>query len=109
MVNFLLFSGSCLNLFTFCWFIWFYLFSLEERQRADRRIREAKGDEFKPKWFNLTNEICPTPWGDLEVYEFNSKYHEHRAAIDSSDQVEEADAKTTEFKPWQYEDSVVSA
>lgn len=82
---------------------------LEERQRADRRTREAKGDEFKPKWFNLSNEICPTPWGELEVYEYNGKYHEHRAAIDSSDHVEEADAKTTEFNPWQYEDSVVSA
>ncbi|CAN4118307.1 unnamed protein product [Withania somnifera] len=82
---------------------------LEERQRADRRIREAKGDEFKPKWFNLSNEICPTPWGDLEVYEYNGKYHEHRAAIDSSAHVEEVDAETIEFNPWQYEDSEVSA
>lgn len=82
---------------------------MEERQRADRRTREAKGDEFKPKWFNISNEICPTPWGELEVYEYNGKYHEHRAAIDSSDHVEEGDAKTTEFNPWQYEDSVVSA
>ncbi|XP_059296413.1 oxysterol-binding protein-related protein 3A-like [Lycium ferocissimum] len=80
---------------------------LEERQRADRRTRETKGDEFKPKWFNLSNEICPTPWGDLEVYEYNGKYHEHRAAIDKSDHVEEADAKTAEFNPWQYDDSVV--
>ncbi|KAL0333267.1 UNVERIFIED_CONTAM: Oxysterol-binding protein-related protein 3A [Sesamum angustifolium] len=36
---------------------------LEERQRAEKRTREAKGDEFKPKWFDLTNEIASTPWG----------------------------------------------
>ncbi|KAI5682412.1 hypothetical protein M9H77_03640 [Catharanthus roseus] len=80
--------------------------SLEERQRAERRTREAKDDKFIPKWFDLTREISPTPWGDLEVYEYNGKYAEHCSAIDNSDSNadgEEADdVKSTEFNPWQY-------
>lgn len=76
--------------------------SLEERQRAERRNREAKGDKFTPKWFDMTDEVVPTPWGDLEVYQFNGKYTEHRAAIDGADIVEVVDAQSTEFNPWQY-------
>ncbi|XP_019161666.1 PREDICTED: oxysterol-binding protein-related protein 3A-like [Ipomoea nil] len=84
--------------------------SLEERQRAEKRMREAKGDEYKPKWFDLTTEISPTPWGELEVYRYNGKYDEHRAAIENSDcVVEDVKAESTEFNPWQYEDSVVAA
>lgn len=79
---------------------------MEERQRAERRTREAKDDKFIPKWFDLTREISPTPWGDLEVYEYNGKYAEHCSAIDNSDSNadgEEADdVKSTEFNPWQY-------
>nr|GMC91849.1 oxysterol-binding protein-related protein 3A-like [Ipomoea batatas] len=84
--------------------------SLEERQRAEKRMREAKGDEYKPKWFDLTTEISPTPWGELEVYRYNGKYDEHRAAIENSDFVaEDVKAESTEFNPWQYEDSVVAS
>lgn len=78
--------------------------SLEERQRAEKRNREAKGDQFSPRWFDLTEEIATTPWGDMEVYQYNGKYTEHRAAIDSSDIVEVEDVKTKEFNPWQYND-----
>ncbi|KAJ4835974.1 Oxysterol-binding protein- protein 3A [Turnera subulata] len=77
--------------------------SLEERQRAEKRNREAKGQEFVPKWFDRTEEIHPTPWGDLEVYQFNGKYTQHRAAVDSADDIEVTDARSTEFNPWQYE------
>lgn len=73
-------------------------------------MREAKGDEYKPKWFDLTTEISPTPWGELEVYRYNGKYDEHRAAIENSDCVaEDVKAESTEFNPWQYEDSVVAS
>ncbi|CAI0427174.1 unnamed protein product [Linum tenue] len=77
---------------------------LEERQRAEKRLREAKGEQFTPKWFDQTNEVHPTPWGDLELYQYNGKYTEHRAAIDtSSDTVEEVtDIQSLEFNPWQY-------
>jgi len=78
---------------------------LEEQQRAEKRTRETKGEQFTPKWFNMTDEIYPTPWGDLEVYEYNGKYPEHRAAIDSSSVVEETDVSSMEFNPWQYGDS----
>ncbi|GLT92559.1 hypothetical protein SLE2022_103910 [Rubroshorea leprosula] len=78
--------------------------SLEERQRAEKRNRETKGHQFTPKWFDLTSEVTPTPWGDLEVYQYNGKYTEHRAAIDSSTSVIEIDNRSTEFNPWQYED-----
>ncbi|GLT89573.1 hypothetical protein SLE2022_075510 [Rubroshorea leprosula] len=78
--------------------------SLEERQRAEKRNREAKGHQFTPKWFDLTSEVTPTPWSDLEVYQFNGKYAEHRAAVDSSSSAVEIDNMSTEFNPWQYED-----
>ncbi|KAL4285161.1 hypothetical protein GQ457_16G022590 [Hibiscus cannabinus] len=78
--------------------------SLEERQRAEKKSREEKGHKFTPKWFDFTNEVATTPWGELEVYQYNGKYDEHRAAADSSSSSEEIDVKSTEFNPWQYED-----
>lgn len=75
---------------------------MEERQRAEKRNREAKGDKFTPRWFDMTDEVVPTPWGDLEVYQFNGKYTEHRAAIDSADVVQVVDTQSIEFNPWQY-------
>ncbi|GAA0140027.1 transfer/carrier protein [Lithospermum erythrorhizon] len=79
--------------------------SLEERQRSEKKNREAKGHEFKPRWFDQTDEVTPTPWGDLEVYQFNGKYNEHRAASESSDSVVVAGVESTEFNPWQYADT----
>ncbi|KAL0417872.1 UNVERIFIED_CONTAM: Oxysterol-binding protein-related protein 3C [Sesamum radiatum] len=76
--------------------------SLEERQRAEKRNREAKGDQFNPKWFDQTEEVVPTPWGDLELYRFNGKYIDHRNSIDSSDAVDTGDVQSIEFCPWQY-------
>lgn len=77
--------------------------SLEDRQRAEKRNREAKGQQFVPKWFDQTDEVHPTPWGDLEVYRFNGKYTQHRATTDSADVIEESDIRSIEFNPWQYE------
>ncbi|KAK1312920.1 Oxysterol-binding protein-related protein 3C [Acorus calamus] len=76
--------------------------SLEERQRAEKRNREANEHQFTPRWFDLTDQVKSTPWGELEIYEYNGKYTEHRAVIDNSDCIEEADAKSIEFSPWQY-------
>ena len=76
--------------------------SLEERQREEKRNREANGQQFTPRWFNLSGEVSPTPWGDLEVYEYNGKYSEHRAMVDSSEVSEEIDINSIEFNPWQY-------
>lgn len=67
-------------------------------------MREAKNDKYTPRWFNLTEEISPTPWGDLEIYEYNGKYSEHRAQIESSTSLTDADPTTIEFNPWQYSD-----
>ncbi|XP_044486945.1 oxysterol-binding protein-related protein 3A-like [Mangifera indica] len=78
---------------------------LEERQRAEKRTREAKGDKFTPKWFDITDEVASTPWGELEVYKYNGKYAEHRVALNSLNSNEEMNAKSTEFNPWQYEDA----
>lgn len=78
---------------------------LEERQRAEKRNREVKNEKFNPKWFDLSNEVSPTPWGDLEVYQYNRNYSEHRAGIDSSDSIAEVDISTVEFNPWQYGNS----
>ncbi|XP_074296652.1 oxysterol-binding protein-related protein 3C-like [Silene latifolia] len=49
---------------------------------AEKRNREAYGVKFILKWFELTEEVTTTPWGELEVYQFNGKYVEHRTAID---------------------------
>ncbi|KAI3835962.1 hypothetical protein MKX03_012304 [Papaver bracteatum] len=76
--------------------------SLEERQRAEKRSREAKDQKFIPRWFDMSGEVTPTPWGDLEVYQFNGKYMEHRAAVDSSDDTDEVDVRSIEFNPWQF-------
>ncbi|XP_068654871.1 oxysterol-binding protein-related protein 3A-like [Aristolochia californica] len=76
--------------------------SLEERQRDEKRQREANNHKFVPRWFDLTEEVTTTPWGELEVYQYNGKYSEHRAVVDSSDCVEEADVQSIEFNPWQY-------
>ncbi|KVH97154.1 Oxysterol-binding protein [Cynara cardunculus var. scolymus] len=77
-------------------------FHLEEKQRAEKRAREAKGQEFSPRWFEITEEVAPTPWGDLEIYQYNGKYSDHRAAVDSTSTFEDVDISTTEFNPWQY-------
>ncbi|KAI3989838.1 hypothetical protein MKX01_040808 [Papaver californicum] len=76
--------------------------SLEERQRAEKRSREAKDQKFIPRWFDMSGEVTPTPWGDLEVYQFNGKYMEHRAAVDSSDCTDEVDVRSIEFNPWEF-------
>ncbi|GER45720.1 oxysterol binding protein [Striga asiatica] len=78
------------------------LFSLEERQRAEKRNREAKGDQFTPKWFDQTEEVASTPWGDLEIFRYNGKYSDHRSAVDSSDAIDTSDVQSIEFNPWQY-------
>lgn len=75
---------------------------MEERQRAEKRTREEKGQSFTPKWFDITEEVTPTPWGDLEVYQFNGKYSQHREVADSSE--DNTDPKSIEFNPWQFQD-----
>ena len=77
-------------------------YSLEERQRAEKRSREAIGDKFTPRWFDFTEEVTSTPWGDLEIYQYNGKYTEHRAAIDNSGSIDDVDNKSIEFNPWHY-------
>ncbi|XP_013612536.1 PREDICTED: oxysterol-binding protein-related protein 3C [Brassica oleracea var. oleracea] len=78
--------------------------SLEERQRAEKRTRETKGQTFTPRWFDLTDEITSTPWGDIEIYQYNGKYSEHRdaAASSSGGASSDVDLKSIEFNPWQY-------
>lgn len=74
---------------------------MEERQRAEKKNREAKGHKFTPRWFDLTDEVATTPWGELEVYQYNGKYTAHRAAIDDSS--DSTDDSRTEFNPWQFD------
>ena len=41
--------------------------------------------------------------GDIEIYQYNGKYTEHRdAAASSSGASDEVDLKSIEFNPWQY-------
>lgn len=78
---------------------------MEERQRAEKRQREAANQEFIPKWFRLTGDITSTPWGDMEIYEYNGKYTEHRAQIYASSSEADIDSKSLEFNPWQFKES----
>ncbi|CAL9228850.1 unnamed protein product, partial [Arabidopsis halleri] len=45
---------------------WGALRDNELRREADR---EEKRQRFAPKWFDETEEVTPTPWGDLQVYQ----------------------------------------
>ncbi|KAL2934033.1 Oxysterol-binding protein-related protein 3A [Bienertia sinuspersici] len=76
--------------------------SLEERQRAEKRIREAKGQHFTPRWFDFTGEVTTTPWGDLEVYNYNGKYAEYAESVKNDDSINTVDVLSIEFDPWQY-------
>jgi hypothetical protein len=78
---------------------------LEERQRSEKRHREEKQVEFKPRWFDLTEEVTSTPWGDLEVYKYNGKYTEHRKLLDNSDtdKTNIEQLKSIMFNPWQFD------
>lgn len=92
-----------LELFSTIFTLRLFLNSLEERQRAEKRTREAEGHNFTPRWFDLTEEVTTTPWGDLEIYQYNGKYSEHRAAIDNSGSSDDSvDVKSIEFNPWQF-------
>ncbi len=54
----------------------------------------------------MTKDISPTPWGDLEIYEYNGKYTARRQAIDSANSGKEIDIeelKSIAYNPWQYE------
>lgn len=75
---------------------------LEEKQRAEKKQRERLNQEFTPKWFRITEDTVTTPWGDLEIYEFNGKYMQHRAQSDVNMQEHDADLKNLEFNPWQF-------
>lgn len=54
---------------------------VEEKQRAKRREREAKGEEFEPKWF--TKAKCPTT-GE-SYWAFNRRYWQAREQKDWTD------------------------
>jgi hypothetical protein len=85
--------------------------NLEERQRAEKRMREAKQESYSPRWFNLTGDVAPTPWGDLEIYEYNGKYDELRKQeqAQAGKPVDEEALKSIPFKPWQFEASDVDS
>ncbi|KAJ7556693.1 hypothetical protein O6H91_05G094200 [Diphasiastrum complanatum] len=76
---------------------------LEEQQRAEKRHREARHEEFSPRWFKVTGDVTPTPWGDLDVFEYNGKYSEHRAGVENKNfDSRSSDQRNIQFNPWQY-------
>lgn len=46
----------------------------------------------------MSGEICPTPWGDLEIYEYNGKYSKY---LKSSETEDVEDLQSITFDPWQ--------
>ncbi|XP_024403561.1 oxysterol-binding protein-related protein 3A [Physcomitrium patens] len=75
---------------------------LEERQRAEKKLREQKRQEFVPRWFKMSGEIAPTPWGELEVYEFNGKYHKRVESSPAGHTVNVDQFRSMAFDPWQF-------
>ncbi|KAI3871386.1 hypothetical protein MKW98_024555 [Papaver atlanticum] len=73
---------------------------LEERQKAEKKRRKASGVKYSPKWFDRTEEVVATQWGDLEVYQFNGKYTERRELLNNSN-CGASNGRETEFHPWQ--------
>ena len=71
---------------------------LEERQRAEKKLREAKKQDFTPRWFRMSGDVAPTPWGDLELYEYTGKFHNQESMTPALD-VEVL--KSVTFDPWQ--------
>jgi len=50
---------------------------VEEAQRARRRVREAKGEEFVPRWFRKARH----PVTGEEYWDFNHEYWSIRDAV----------------------------
>eukprot|EP00245_Coleochaete_scutata_P008860 TRINITY_DN2796_c0_g1_i1.p1 TRINITY_DN2796_c0_g1~~TRINITY_DN2796_c0_g1_i1.p1 ORF type:complete len:454 (-),score=96.13 TRINITY_DN2796_c0_g1_i1:738-2099(-) len=82
---------------------------LEEKQRAEKRLREAKKEPWAPRWFRNTGEVSETPWGPLEIYEFTSSYREHREQVETTADGPADDRTRVEFDPWQFRDDAASA
>ena len=83
-------------------------YELEELQRAERRLRESKGDEYAPKWFKLATDA---DLHELEqdvgtpVWEWNGLYEESSAKR-AADAVEGANPlESLVFDPWCYEET----
>eukprot|EP00270_Netrium_digitus_P002669 TRINITY_DN1302_c0_g1_i3.p1 TRINITY_DN1302_c0_g1~~TRINITY_DN1302_c0_g1_i3.p1 ORF type:complete len:478 (+),score=107.77 TRINITY_DN1302_c0_g1_i3:23-1435(+) len=76
---------------------------LEERQRAEKREREARADKFTPRWFKPTGEVVETPWGPLEAFEFTGTYIERSGNQKGAAPANVGDGQTADFHPWQYE------
>jgi hypothetical protein len=83
-------------------------YELEELQRAERRLRESKGDTYAPKWFRLAADA---DLHELEqdvgtaVWEWNGEYEEATkkraaAAVEGANPLE-----SLVFDPWCYEET----
>eukprot|EP00897_Mesotaenium_endlicherianum_P002073 jgi/Mesen1/1894/ME000143S00948 len=76
---------------------------LEERQRAEKKEREAKGLPFVPRWFEMSGEVAHTPWAELEVLKFKeSDFKQHRDVVEKN-APPPADPDSLEFSPWQFD------
>ncbi|CAF2334543.1 BnaA10g12440D [Brassica napus] len=75
---------------------------LEERQRAENRTRETKNQKFTPRWFDLTDEITSTPWGDIGIYQYNGKYTDTEIQQRARAVPPMKWTSSIEFNPWQY-------
>ncbi|RID41346.1 hypothetical protein BRARA_J01318 [Brassica rapa] len=76
--------------------------TLEERQRAENRTRETKNQKFTPRWFDLTDEITSTPWGDIGIYQYNGKYTDTEIQQRARAVPPMKWTSSIEFNPWQY-------
>ena len=84
-------------------------YMLEEMQRAERKLREEKGDEWKPRWFKLAENA---DLHELEqdvgtaVWEWNGEYEANNAErVKRSGGEGGSSPLGIEFNPWQYEET----
>lgn len=80
--------------------------ALEERQRAERRRRDAAGEAWAPRWFRVAAGADNLEEVDTDVYEYTGAYDQQRAAAASQRAGEgEREHDEPEFSPWQFADS----
>lgn len=73
--------------------------TLEERQRAEQREREEKGDTWTPRFFKVAEPADDSnPETPTDIWVITDAYAERRASGPASD----AAADAPEFSPWQY-------
>lgn len=77
--------------------------ALEERQRAERRARDAQGAAWAPRWFRVAQGADNLEEVDTEVWEFTGDYDQRaQQQQQAAGGTPAEDPLEAEFSPWGY-------